>query len=327
MGSGVLIIAESAGTELKKSAFELARAGSELAASLGGPLAGVLVGEGVAGQAAALGRRGVSKVFVVDDPALARYTSDGYALALKAVVGKADPEVILLASSAMGKDLGPALAARLHCGLISDATALGFEDGKVRAVRPVYAGKAQITVEPTEGPVVISIRPNVFEPADEGDAAAEDVAVAVDLAGEQIRTVVKELLEPEHRTIDLTEADVIVSGGRGMKGPEHFHLIEELAAALGGVVGASRAVVDAGWRPHSEQVGQTGKTVSPKLYVACGISGAIQHLAGMSSSKCIVAVNKDPEAPVFKVADYGIVGDVFDVLPALITAIKEKKNL
>ena len=326
MGSGVLIIAESAGSELKKSAFELAGVGSKLAGSLGGPVSAALVGAGVSGLAADLGRRGVPKVYVVDDGALERYTSDGYAIALQAVVAQADPEVILLASSATGKDLGPALAARLGCGIVSDAIALDVEDGKIRATRPVFAGKAMLAVEPADLPLLVSLRPNVFEPAEESDGTAESEAVAVDLTGEQIRVVVKELLEPEVRTIDLTEADIIVSGGRGMKGPEHFHLIEELAAALGGVVGASRAVVDAGWRPHSEQVGQTGKTVSPKLYVACGISGAIQHLAGMSSSKCIVAVNKDPEAPVFKVADYGIVGDVMEVLPALTAAIREKKG-
>ena len=326
MGSGVLCIAESAGNELKKSAFELAGVGLKLADALGGPISGALVGDGVSGLVEGLGRRGLQKVYVVDDAALGRYTSDGYSLALKAVVQAADPAVILLASSAMGKDLGPALAARLGCGIISDAIALDVADGKLKATRPVYAGKAQIEVEPVDLPVIVSVRPNVFEAAAEGDGTAEAVAVSADLTGEQIRAVVKELLEPEERTIDLTEADIIVSGGRGLKGPEHFHLIEELAAVLGGVVGASRAVVDAGWRPHSEQVGQTGKTVSPKLYVACGISGAIQHLAGMSSSKCIVAVNKDPEAPVFKVADYGIVGDVFDVLPKLIEAIKEKKG-
>jgi electron transfer flavoprotein alpha subunit len=325
MGSGVLCIAETAGNELKKSAFEVAGVGLKLAGELGGEAAGALAGEGVAGLADGLGKRGLGKVYVVDDAALGKYTSDGCAMAFEAAVKAADPAVILLASSATGKDLGPALAARLGCGIISDAIALEVADGKLKATRPVYAGKAQISVEPADLPVVVSIRPNVFEPAAEGDGSAE--VANIDFTGDQIRQVVKELLEPEERTVDLTEADIIVSGGRGMKGPEHFHLVEELAAALGGVVGASRAVVDAGWRPHSEQVGQTGKTVSPKLYVACGISGAIQHLAGMSSSKCIVAVNKDPEAPVFKVADYGIVGDVFEVLPELTKAIKEKRGI
>ena len=241
-------------------------------------------------------------------------------------MGQADPAVILLPASARGKDLGPALAGRLGIGMITDGVEISVEDGKVRAVRPVYAGKVQVTVEPVELPVLVSLRPNVFEPAEEADGQAEQVAVSVDLTGDAIRAVVEDVLAPEVKKIDLTEADVIVSGGRGMKGEEHFGLVEDLADALGGVVGASRAVVDAGWRPHSEQVGQTGKTVSPKLYVACGISGAIQHLAGMASSKCIVAINKDPEAPVFKVADYGIVGDVFEVLPRLIEAIREKRG-
>ncbi|MHC4470705.1 MAG: electron transfer flavoprotein subunit alpha/FixB family protein, partial [Planctomycetota bacterium] len=254
------------------------------------------------------------------------YSSDGFAIALAETVRKADPEVILVAASALGKDLGPALAARLGVAIVTDAIECSVEEGKLRAVRPVYAGKARIVVEPDKAPVVLSLRPNVFEPAEERDAKAEEVSVKADLTGEQIRTVVREVLAPEVRQVDLTEADIIVSGGRGLKGPENFHLVEELAEAIGGVVGASRAVVDAGWRPHAEQVGQTGKTVSPKLYVACGISGAIQHLAGMSSSKCIVAVNKDPDAPIFKVSDYGIVGDVFEVLPALSAAVKEKKG-
>jgi electron transfer flavoprotein alpha subunit len=326
MPSGVLAIAELSGTELKKSAFELVGAGRRLAESLGGSISAVVLGDDLAAATEALGRRGVPRVYQVSDPALARYSSDGFSIAIQKVVEKADPEVILLAASANGKDLGPALAARLGAAVVTDAIALDVEDGKVRATRPVYAGKARVAVEPTGSPVIVSLRPNVFEPAEEREAKAEEVAVSVDLTGEQIRAVVTEVVEPEVRQVDLTEADIIVSGGRGMKGPENFHLVEGLAEALGGVVGASRAVVDAGWRPHAEQVGQTGKTVSPKLYVACGISGAIQHLAGMSSSKCIVAVNKDPEAPIFKVADYGIVGDVLEVLPALTGAIREKKG-
>jgi electron transfer flavoprotein alpha subunit len=324
MPSGVLAFAELSGADLKKSAFELAGVGRKLAEELSGPFAMAVVGADVQAAGEALGRRGPPRVYRVADSALAHYSPEGFSTALAAVVDKADPEIVLIAASALGKDLGPALAARLGAPVITDAIDLTVEDAKVKAVRPVYAGKVRVTVEPAALPAVVSIRPNVFEPAEERDARAEDVAVTVDLTGDRIRAVVTEVLAPEVRSVDLTEADIIVSGGRGMKGPENFHLVEDLAAALGGVVGASRAVVDAGWRPHSEQVGQTGKTVSPKLYVACGISGAIQHLAGMSSSKCIVAVNKDPDAPIFKVADYGIVGDVFEVLPALTAAVKEK---
>ncbi|MCU0725284.1 MAG: electron transfer flavoprotein subunit alpha/FixB family protein [Planctomycetes bacterium] len=326
MASGVLAFAESVGGKLKKSAFEMASAGRKLAEGLGGPFSMFVIGAGPGEAAATLGRHGVTKVLTASDPALERYSSDGYSLALAAAAAVADPAILLLASSAMGKDLGPALAARLGCGIITDAVDFSVTGGKLAARRPVYAGKVRALAEPASCPVVLSLRPNIFEPAAENGGTAEVVPVAVDLSGDRIRAVVTAIMAPEVRKVDLTEADIIVSGGRGMKGPEHFHLVEDLAAALGGEVGASRAVVDAGWRPHAEQVGQTGKTVSPKLYVACGISGAIQHLAGMSSAKCIVAVNKDPEAPIFKVADYGIVGDVFEVLPALAKAIREKKG-
>ncbi len=327
MATGVLAFAESAGSAPKKSAFEMAAAGRRLADDLGGPFAMVVVGPGAAAAAAALGPRGVARVFAVEDPALARYSADGYSLAVAEAAKAAGASVVLLAASAVGKDLGPAVAARLSCGIVSDAMALSVVGGAIRAERPVYAGRVRATVEPASLPVVLSLRPNVFEAAPAGAGTAEVVALAVDLTGDRIRAVVTQVLAPEVRRIDLTEADIIVSGGRGLKGPEHFHLVEALAAAFGGVVGASRAVVDAGWRPHAEQVGQTGKTVSPKLYVACGISGAIQHLAGMSSARCIVAVNKDPEAPIFKVADYGIVGDVFEVLPALTQAVREKRGV
>ncbi len=324
MSNGVLAFAETADSGLKKSAWEVVGAGARLAEELGSSFSAVIVGEDTTDRAAELGRCGVPRIYTVEDPALARYTSDGYSAALAAAVERAEAEIILLPATAMGKDLGPALAARISAGIITDAVEVSAPDGGLVAVRPVYAGKTRITVAPAAAPVVVSLRPNVFEPAAEGEGEAEVIALAPGFGDGAIRTVVKDVLAPEVRKVDLTEADIIVSGGRGMKGPEHFHLVEELAEALGGVVGASRAVVDAGWRPHSEQVGQTGKTVSPKLYVALGISGAIQHLAGMSSSRCIVAVNKDPEAPIFQVADYGIVGDVFDVVPALIAAVKEK---
>jgi electron transfer flavoprotein alpha subunit len=304
MPSGVLAFAELSGADLKKSAFELAGAGRKLAEDLSGPFAMVVVGADVQAAGEALGRRGTPRVYRVEDPALAHYSSEGFATALAEVVGKADPEIVLIAASALGKDLGPALAARIGAPVITDAIDVSVEEGKVKAVRPVYGGKARVTVQPASMPVVLSIRPNVFEPAEERDAKAEDVGISVDL---EIRAVVSEVLAPEVRTVDLTESDIIVAGGRGMKGPENFNLVEELAETLGGVVGASRAVVDAGWRPHAEQVGQTGKTVSPKLYVACGISGAIQHL--------------------FKIADYGIVGDVLEVLPALTAAVKERESL
>jgi electron transfer flavoprotein alpha subunit len=228
-----------------------------------------------------------------------------------------------MAGTTVGRDLSGRVAARLGVGCLADCTRLSIEGGTVVAVRPVYSGKALATVEGgAKHPVVVTLRPNVFPAtAGDGQAAVETVALpAVD-----IRAVVREVVAKEAGELDVAEADVIVSGGRGIKGPEHFALIRELAQALGAAVGASRAVVDAGWIDHAHQVGQTGKVVSPTLYVACGISGAIQHLAGMSSAKLIVAVNKDPEAPIFKVADYGIVGDLFQVLPALTAEIRKLK--
>jgi electron transfer flavoprotein alpha subunit len=314
----VLAFVEFDDAGLRKSAAEVIKAARELAGKLGQTWSVAVAGADPSGVTKELGMFEPARVYTVADAALARYQSDGFSRAVAAVVGEAEATTVLLAASMTGKDLGPALAARIGAGLINDAIAIDVVDGEMRATRPVYAGKAQVTVSPAEGPTVVSIRPNVF-PASDVDADSEANVVAVDagLAAEALRAVIREVKEPEERTVDLTEADIVVSGGRGMKGPENFHLVEALAAALGGVVGASRAVVDAGWRPHSEQVGQTGKTVSPKLYVACGISGAIQHLAGMSSSKCIVAINNDPEAPIFQVADYGIVGDVMEVLPAL----------
>src|SRR5262249_23681907 len=229
----------------------------------------------------------------------------------------------LFGASAIGKDLAPRVAARLGVGLATDCTALSADGGKLLATRPVFAGKANQKVAFAKVPAIASLRPKVFAPVSRnGNAAAvEPLAFSWDAAASRAKVV--GVKAAGGGKADLTESEIIVSGGRGLKGPENFRLIEELAEALGATVGASRAVVDAGWRPHSDQVGQTGKAVSPKLYVAVGISGAIQHLAGMSSSRCIVAINKDPEAPIFKVADYGLVGDLFEVVPALTRAVKE----
>jgi electron transfer flavoprotein alpha subunit len=224
----------------------------------------------------------------------------------------------------MGKDLAPRVAARLGAGLATDCTALRAEGGQLVATRPIYAGKVLAEVTWDKPPAVASLRPKIFEPAPPDaarSAAVEMFPAPVAEADLRVRTV--EVKAAAQGQVDLTEAEVIVSGGRGMKGPEGYGVLEELAAALGGVVGASRAAVDAGWRPHGDQVGQTGKTVSPRLYVACGISGAIQHLAGMSGSRCVVAINKDPDAPIFKVADYGLVGDLFEIVPALAGEVRK----
>ena len=314
--AGILVFVEQRKSEVRKASLQ---ALSE-AKRQGGAVNAVLPGSGIGDAAAGLGAWGADKVYVADDPNLELYSSDGYAEVVIKAVEQAQPSAIFFAGTAMGRDLAPTVAARLGVGAIPDAVSLALDGETFSVRRPVYSGKAITTVD-TAGntPQVISLRPNVFA-AEEAGGAGE--VVVLDGLSLSIRAVVKELLEAAGGELDVAEADVIVSGGRGIKGPENFALIKSLADALGGAVGASRAAVDAGWIEHSHQVGQTGKVVSPSLYIAAGISGAIQHLAGMSSSKVIVAINKDPDAPIFKVADYGIVGDLFDVIPPMVEAIK-----
>ncbi len=314
--AGILVFVEQRGGEVRKASLQ---ALSE-AKRQGGPVSAVLPGSGVGDAAAGLGTWGAEKVYVADDANLGLYSAEGYAEAVVKAVELAQPTALFFAGTAMGRDLAPRVAARLGVGAIPDAVGLTLAGDRISVRRPVYSGKAFATAD-TAGntPQVISLRPNVFV-AEETGGTAE--VVALDGLSLSIRAMVKELVEAAGGELDVAEADIIVSGGRGIKGPENFALIKSLADALGGAVGASRAAVDAGWIEHSHQVGQTGKVVSPSLYIACGISGAIQHLAGMSSSKVIVAINKDPDAPIFKVADYGVVGDLFDVIPPMVEAIK-----
>jgi len=317
--AAVCAFLEVAKGRLKKSAAEVLGEGRRLADALGSTLDAVLVGSAVSGLAEQAAALGADRVLVAEDGIWERFTLDGYEKPILAALELSKPKVFLLAASVLGKDLAPAIAAGTKSALLADVTAIGAGESGITATKPVYAGKAIATVSASTPTVVVSLRPNVCDPAtpEEGGHQAEVETLDAPVSASDIRTVVKEVLAKAGEKLDLTEADVIVSGGRGMKGPENWPLIEKLAETLGGVCGASRAAVDAGWRPHDEQVGQTGKTVSPKLYIAAGISGAIQHLAGMRTSKCIVAVNTDPEAPIFKVADYGIVGDAMKVLPVL----------
>ena len=317
--AGILVFVEQRNGEIRKASLQ-AISQAKREGGAGGEVTAVLPGSGIADAAAGLGAWGADKVFVADDPNLALYSAEGYAEVVAKAVEQAQPSAIFFAGTAMGRDLAPRLAARLGVGGIPDVTAMTSADGAFSAARPVYSGKA-IATATTAGkvPQVISLRPNVFA-AEELGGAGE--VVALDGLSLSIRAVVKELVAAGGGELDVAEADIIVSGGRGIKGPENFALIKSLADALGGAVGASRAAVDAGWISHSHQVGQTGKVVSPSLYIAAGISGAIQHLAGMSSSKIIVAINKDPDAPIFKIADYGVVGDLFDVIPPMVDAIK-----
>jgi electron transfer flavoprotein alpha subunit len=323
MGNNVLVIAEQRDGVLKKVAFEMLGAGAGLAAELGGGVEAVLLGSGLGDLPNTLAQYGATTIYVADDPALEPYSSEGYTNTLAAFIGKIEPAIILVGATAMGKDLAPRLAARLGVGLATDCTALEIDAGRLLATRPIFAGKALARVKLNSDPQLASVRPNVLaapEPDEGKTATVEPVAAAIG----NVRAKVVDIVSAGEGEVDVAEADIIVSGGRGVGGPEGFGPIRSLAKTLGAAVGASRAAVDAGWIEHAHQVGQTGKTVTPNLYIACGISGAIQHLAGMKTSKVIVAVNTDPEAPIFKLANYGIVGDLFKVVPAM---EQEFKNL
>ncbi len=321
MTQHVLVIAEQVEGVCRKVTFEVLSAGRRLAGQLGGGVQAVVLGSGIEGLAAELGKYGAEKVFVADDPALADFTTEAYTNALAGLVGQIQPAVILLGATTQGKDLGARLSARLDAALATDAVGLGVDGGQVVATRPMYGGKVLADVVLTGAPAIVSVRPNTQAiEAAAGTGAVEKAAVT--LGDLRSKVVGKQF---ESGKVDLTEADAVVTGGRGMGGAD-YSAVEALAGVLGAAVGASRSAVDEGWRPASDQVGQTGKTVSPNLYVACGVSGAIQHLAGMSSSKVIVAINKDPEAPIIAKADYAIVGDLFEVLPALTEEIKKIKG-
>lgn len=325
MAQGVWAIAEERDGVIRKITYEIVSEGRRLADALGQELTAVVLGSNIKEKAAELGHYGADKVVVAEDPRLDPYTTDAYVSVLSQLVKAADPVIVLMGASVQGKDLSARLSARLGVGMAQDCVAFSIEDGSLVANRPIYAGKAyaKLTFE-NSLPQMATARPNVMrmnEPDTSKSAEVIDASFTLDDA--DLKTKVAEVMRDESGKVDLTEADKIVSGGRGMKGPENYKILEELADLIGASVGASRSAVDAGWRPHSDQVGQTGKVVSPNLYVACGISGAIQHLAGMSTSKVIVAINKDPDAPIFQKADYGVVGDLFDVVPALTEAVKK----
>lgn len=313
--SKVMIYGEIKGGKLKKSAYELASEGRKLADILGGDLGAVVMGSAGEQFAPELARYGVDTVYVVEASDLDTYNSETYAQALAKIVSEKKPEIVLLGHSMQGKDLGPRTAAKLGIGIIADCVSLELDGSTLIGTRPMYAGKCNAKWVALGSPQMASARPNVLEVVENAKAGAvEKIAFTADASRPTYTT--KDLNLDTSGKVDLTEAEIIVSGGRGMGGND-FSLLEAMASIFGptATVGASRAAVDAGWRSHSDQVGQTGKTVTPNLYVACGISGSIQHLAGMGSSKVIVAINKDPEAPIFTKADYGIVGDLFKVIP------------
>lgn len=318
-----IVFIEQRGGKIKRASLEALSA----AAKHGGEVLAVLIGSGVAGDAPSLGKSGAKKVFVFEHPNLANYSATAYAKLVAKVAKEESANFVFLAATAMGKDLAPHLAVRLGGALASDCVELNAVGDKLLAVRYAYSGKAMATVELTTDVKIFSLRPNVF-PVTESGGTAEVITSTYEPDGADLKTLVKEIVVSAGK-LDVAEADIVVSGGRGLKDPgtpdgkQNWDNLEALAQTLGGAVGASRAVVDAGWRPHGEQVGQTGKVVSPKLYVACAISGAVQHLAGMASSKIIVAINKDKDAPIFQIADYGIVGDVGELIPQLTEEFKK----
>jgi len=316
----ILTFAEHRDGKLRRSSLEVVSEARRLASPLGATVSTVLIGPGGEALAGEVASYGADEVRVFDDAAFGSYATEAWAAALGQAIADTKPSVVLVPFTSLGKDMAPRVAAKVGAGLASDCVGLEVKGGRLVGRRPVYAGKAYATVEWAGEPQMATLRPNVF-PLGTKDPSRQ-AAVVKATASPSARAKVTAVRATAQGKVQLTEAQIIVSGGRGLKGPENFHLVEGLAEAMGAAVGASRAVVDAGWVDHQLQVGQTGKTVSPSLYVACGISGAIQHLAGMSSSKYIVAINKDKDAPIFKVADYGIVGDVFEVLPKLTAAAK-----
>lgn len=313
MARDILVLAEVRNGALRPVSFECIAAGKRVAE--GGTVTAVLIGQG-RDFAQALIERGADRVVTVAGAHLEHYTPDGWLGALQGVYLEQKPDVVLMGHSGIGRDLAPRFAMRNAAGMVSDATDMKLEGERIIFTRPVFAGKAFVTQIIKDGLIVATIRPNNL-PALEAEAGRSgDVSEAAPPAAD-LRTVIKEIVRQSTGGVDLTSAKVVVSGGRGVRSAEGFKPLYELAEVLGAAVGASRAAADAGYCDYAMQVGQTGKTVTPDLYIACGISGAIQHLAGMSASKVIVAVNKDPDAPIFKVADYGIVGDLFEVVPLL----------
>lgn len=318
----ILAFIESRDNKLKNSGYETASTAVRLGNELGAEVEALMIGSSVSGIASELGSYGIKKVLLAEEPKFEKYSTTAYSKIVADVCRMQAADVLIISATAMGKDMAPPLSAKLEAGLVSDCTEIRTVGGNIIATRPVYAGKALIDVKVSSAIKIFALRPNVFKPVKVDGITAAIEKVNTGISDEDFIVQVKEVVVSDEKQ-DVTEANIVVSGGRGLKGPENFHLVEDLAKVLGGAAGASRAIVDAGWRPHSEQVGQTGKTVSPSLYIAIGISGAIQHLAGMSSSKCIVAINKDKDAPIFQIADYGIVGDALEIVPALTEEFKK----
>jgi electron transfer flavoprotein alpha subunit len=328
MGRDVWVLAEYAGDRPRKITYELLGRARVLADDLGGQVVALTLGSGITETSKDLGAHGADVVRVADDPLLAQYTTDAYLAVIEPIVATEQPFLLLIGSTASGRDLGPRLAARLEAGIVTDCAAVEIDQDQVEVTRPVMTRKALARVAfRGEGLRIAVVLPNIYPPAAaDASRTAEMLPVSVALDPAALRTRVLEVKAIARETLPLTEADIIVSGGRGLRGPENFTLLRNLAQVLGAAVGSSRPPVDSGWVPHDYEIGQTGKTVNPQLYIACGISGAPQHLAGMSGSRWIVAINKDPQAPIFSIASYGIVGDLFQVLPILTEELRKLRE-
>ncbi|MEE8190489.1 MAG: electron transfer flavoprotein subunit alpha/FixB family protein [Candidatus Scalindua sediminis] len=325
MNKPVLAIAEQREGTLRRITFEVIGEARRLADKLNTELNVTILGFNISSLADILRFHSPDKVLVADSKILENYNSEAYINILTDVVSKIEPSIILLGATSIGKDVAPRLAARLKTNLISECISLDTNDTLLTAVRPIYGGKTRATVTSnTPKYQIATLRQNIFKPSIENSSKTAILEkIDTEILPENLRVQIKEIIPPPKTAVNLTEARIIVSGGRGMKAPENFKMLEELANILGGALGVSRPVVDAGWVGHEHHVGLTGKIVTPELYIACGISGAIQHQAGMSTSKCIVAINKDPDAPIFKIADYGIVGDLFTIVPLLTEELKK----
>jgi electron transfer flavoprotein alpha subunit len=318
----ILVVAEQRDNKFKKTAFEVVRTARSIADQTGGEVVALVIGEQVQAIAGELAGYGATKILVVQQRTLAKYSTTAYAKVIAETAIQLHANVLFLSATAMGKDAAPRVAVKLDAGLASDCTALKVDGGDIIATRPVYAGKALTEIKINSAIKIFTLRPNVFPTGTSTGVSGVVELLDIPLVESDFASRAIETSQASGK-LDVAEADIIITGGRGMKGPENFKMIEDLAGVLSGAVGASRAVVDAGWRPHTEQVGQTGKTVSPSLYLAVAVSGSIQHIAGMSSSKYIVAINKDKDAPIFQIADYGIVADAFDIIPALTLETKK----
>lgn len=322
MANKILVLLEQRNGQIKKASLEAVKTAHDLSSKLSCESEAIVIGNEIE-NLESIGNYGIGKVKHYKNADLLNYSPSAYSKIITEFAKETGASIIIIPNTSLGKDIAPRIAAKLDAGLAMDCISLDIKDNEIIVTRPIYAGKVLLDVKLNSAVKIFTLRPNVFTAAIVGESKAEIISVNVD--NPDLSTKVVDIKKSEGK-LDVAEAEIIVSGGRGMKGAEHFNLVEELAQLLGAASGASRAVVDAGWRPHSEQVGQTGKTVSPTLYIALGISGAIQHLAGMRSSKYIVAINKDKDAPIFQIADYGIVGDIFEIVPAMIEEIKKIKS-